>query len=278
MTTPRPPQLDAIGPWSEIKLEIIKKYAAVYSKIVAGKGLYHIYIDAFAGAGIHFSKQKCEYVSGSPLNALIVDPPFREFHFIDLDSSKVEELKRLTEDRENVSVYGGDCNKILLDAVLPRVEYKLYRRALCLLDPYGLHLDWTVVQQAGHMNTIDMFLNFPIMDINRNALRRNKTAVTAFNVERMNRFWGDESWREIGYEKQPTLFGDVEEKVTNEHVVRAYIERLLAVAKFSHVAKPLPIRCRGGPVLYYLIFASQQPVAEDIVKDIFNYYEKRGLN
>ena len=37
-----------------------------------------------------------EFVRGSPLNALLVEPPFQEYHFIDLNSKKVEILKKLT--------------------------------------------------------------------------------------------------------------------------------------------------------------------------------------
>ena len=49
------PQFDRIGYWSEIKLEIIKEYASAYSTILAaqtGPSFYHVYIDAFAGAGM----------------------------------------------------------------------------------------------------------------------------------------------------------------------------------------------------------------------------------
>ena len=42
-----------------------------------------------------------------------------------------------------------------------------------MLDPYGLHLDWEVIETAGKMRSIEIFLNFPIMDMNRNALWRN---------------------------------------------------------------------------------------------------------
>jgi hypothetical protein len=28
--------------------------------------------------------------------------------------------------------------------LLPTIKYGDYKRALCLLDPYGLHLDWDV--------------------------------------------------------------------------------------------------------------------------------------
>jgi hypothetical protein len=47
-------QFDEIGSWSEIKLEIIKKYVGAYSTILTSQnGLYHVYIDAFAGASVH---------------------------------------------------------------------------------------------------------------------------------------------------------------------------------------------------------------------------------
>jgi len=78
------PKYDEIGYWSEIKLDIIKDYAAAYSRILRSQkkpSLYHIYIDAFAGAGKHISKKTGTFVLGSPMNALLVEPPFREYHF-----------------------------------------------------------------------------------------------------------------------------------------------------------------------------------------------------
>ena len=61
----RLPQFDTIGYWSEIKLEIIKEYASAYSKILAAQtspSLHHIYIDAFAGAGIHLTSASQDFV------------------------------------------------------------------------------------------------------------------------------------------------------------------------------------------------------------------------
>ena len=76
-------KFDEIGYWSELKLDILKKYAAAYSKILSNqKNLSHSYIDAFSGAGMHLSKATQEFVPGSPVNALAVVPPFREYHFI----------------------------------------------------------------------------------------------------------------------------------------------------------------------------------------------------
>lgn len=80
-------KLDQIGFWSEIKLEIIKKYAGAYTSIMSKQDWCrgYVYIDAFAGAGKHISRKTGEMVSGSPLNALEVIPPFTEYFFIDLD-------------------------------------------------------------------------------------------------------------------------------------------------------------------------------------------------
>jgi hypothetical protein len=44
-----PAEYDLIGPWSEVKLEILRDYAGPYSKILAANGFRHHYIDGFAG-------------------------------------------------------------------------------------------------------------------------------------------------------------------------------------------------------------------------------------
>lgn len=265
-------EYDEIGPWTEIKLEIIKKYAAAYSRILSQNKFYHIYIDAFAGWGEHLSKTSGELVPGSPAIAMGVDPPFDEYHFIDMDKNKVGKLKRIAEERENVFIYEGDCNELLKKEVFPRARYENFRRALCLLDPYGLHLDWSLISEAGKMGSIDIFLNFPIHDINRNILHRDPDTVDDAQRERLTRFWGDESWRNLAYEKRMTLFGNIDEKVTNEKFASAFQKRLKEEAGFNRVPKPLAMKNRNNATVYYLFFASQKDVASHIVKDIFARY------
>ncbi|MCX6903922.1 MAG: three-Cys-motif partner protein TcmP, partial [Verrucomicrobia bacterium] len=113
--------------------------------------------------------------------------------------------------------------------------YKEFRRALCLLDPYGLNPNCTVVETAGKMLSVEIFLNFMIMDANMNILWRNPDAVAPDQARRMTIFWGDESWRESAYKKEPGLFGPMEEKATNDDVVAAYRKRLKEVAGFKYV-------------------------------------------
>jgi len=274
-------EFDTIGYWSEIKLDIVKKYATKYTTILSAERqqrlkFYYVYIDAFAGPGLSISRKTGEFVLGSPLNALEVEPPFKEFHFIDIDGTRISVLKELVGDRPEVHFYPGDCNNILLEQVFPRVSYKDYRRGLCLLDPYGLQLNWEVIETAGQMNTIDMFLNFPVMDMNRNALWRNPEKVTKDRIARMNAYWGDESWRNIAYKVRPTLFGWDVEKAGNEAIAEAFRERLVNVANFKRVPPPLPMRNRRGAIVYYLFFAAQKIVSENIIESIFRKYQNRG--
>lgn len=268
-------EFDRIGNWSEIKLDILREYASAYSTILAKKRFHHIYIEGFAGAGIHVSRSTEEFVPGSPLNALRVDPPFKEYHFVDINPEKIGSLRALIGPRENVFLYPGDCNKILLDQVFPRVKYKDYRRGLCILDPYGLDLHWTVIFAAGQSNTIDMFLNFPVADINRNVLWRDPEGVDPSDISRMDAFWGDNSWRGIAYQTAGNLFG-LPEKEPNEVVAEAFRQRLKEVAGFKRVAEPMPMRNSKGAIIYYLFFASQKDVAEGIVLDIFRKYREHG--
>ncbi len=97
-----------------------------------------------------------------------------------------------------------------------------------------------------------MFLNFPIMDINRNALWRNPDGIDETDITRMNAFWGDGSWREIAYQSTPDLYGSQDEKADNEVIAEAFRKRLINVAKFDKVPEPLPMRNTRGAVVYYL--------------------------
>ena len=274
-------KLDEIGYWSEVKLDIIRDYAKAYSTILAAQerpSFHHVYIDAFAGAGVHLSKTTGEEVEGSPVIAVNTQPPFREYHFIDLDGLKVDNLRSIFGARPDVHIHHGDCNQIMLGEVLPKVRYEDFRRGLCLLDPYGLHLDWEVIQTAGQMGTIDMFLNFPIMDMNMNVFWHHPERVDESDIARMNAFWGDESWRKVAYEPVPTLFGPEDEKTDNETIAEAFRQRLRKVAGFRNVPEPIPMRNTNGAAVYYLFFASPKEVAQDIVTDIFNKYRDRGAS
>jgi len=277
VTRPLPFDFDEINYWSEIKLEIVEKYGAAYTTAFKGNHLKKYYIDGFSGAGAHVSKATGELIDGSPVRALRVSPPFDGFHFIDMNPQKTSYLQKLCDGRSDVRIHNTDSNAYLIQELLPTIQFRNFNRALCLLDPYGLHMDWEVMRLAGQSQAVDMFLNFPVMDMNRNAIWHRPDKVPADGIERMTRFWGNESWRDAAYveSKQTSLFGDPEKlKQPNEAIVAAFVKRLKEVAGFSFVPDPLPMRNSTNAVVYYLFFASQKPVAQRIITDIFGKYRQ----
>jgi three-Cys-motif partner protein len=272
-------EFEEVGQWSEIKLDIVEKYGAAYAKILRARKpsiREFYYIDGFSGAGVHISRQTGQQIEGSPARALRISPSFDRYYFIDLNPKKTKYLQGLCKGRSDVSIHTGDCNEYLSKKVLPKIKFKFYNRALCLLDPYGLHLDWNVIFQAGQSKAVDMFLNFPVMDMNRNAIWRRRDLAPQEGIERMNRFWGDESWGTAAYVESPqqNLFGDPPDlvKQDNDAIVKAFRERLQTRAGFKFVPEPLPMTNSNNAVVYYLFFASQKPVAEKIIEDIFRKY------
>jgi three-Cys-motif partner protein len=275
VTTTAPFEFDEIGYWSELKLEIVESYGSAYTKAFANQRLKKVYIDAFSGAGLHRSKRTGQYVEGSPARALKIRPPFDHFYFIDMNPSKTAHLAQLCENRTDVDIVTDDATTYLTRTLLPTIHYERYNRALCLLDPYGLHLDWDAIRIAGQSGAIDMFLNFPVMDMNRNAIWRNPESAPQGGIERMTRFWGDSSWRTAAYVESPQreLFSAPGLlKQSNDAIVAAFRKRLQEVAGFQYVPEPLPMKNRNNAVVYYLFFASPKAVAGKIIAAIFAKY------
>jgi three-Cys-motif partner protein len=275
-------KFDEIGYWSQIKLDIIENYASSYSQILSkwvNPTLHHVYIDAFAGAGEHISKDTRNHISGSPQRALTINPPFKEYYFIDINGEKVANLQKMASGREDVHILEGDCNNKLLDIVFPQVKYNDYRRGLCLLDPYGLDLNWEVIKKAGEMQSIEIFLNFPIMAMNRSVLwTKNTSGIAQKDIARMNKFWGDDSWQEVAFLPTIDMFGDTHNvKESNQSIANAFRDRLKSIASFKNVPKPLPMRNSNSAIIYYLFFASQNDTGNKIVNYIFNKYRNQGL-
>jgi three-Cys-motif partner protein len=269
-------RLDVVGYWTEMKLAILQEYATAYAQILKAQPfIKHVaYIDGFAGAGTHISKESGEIIAGSPARALSIQPPFSHYHFVEMNEGRADRLKSMSSEK-NATVYHGDCNEVLLKEVFPQCKFEDYKRALCLLDPYKLNPNWEVIHTAGRMRSIEIFLNFMIMDANMNALKKNPDAVAPEQAQRMTKFWGDESWRKAAYRTEPGLFGDIEEKGTNEAVVDAYRKRLKEIAGFKYVPDALPMCNTQGAVVYYLLFASHNANGNKIAEHIFKKYRSR---
>ena len=98
------------GNWTEQKLECVSKYLHSYTQIMKNRDFHFAYIDAFAGTGYRELKHNEDieipsFLAGSARKALEVKPPFREYVFIEEDKDSYTELKNLTDQFPNQSVF-----------------------------------------------------------------------------------------------------------------------------------------------------------------------------
>lgn len=271
-------EFDEVSYWSQIKLDLVKKYAAAYSKIMAAQkqpSFEHVYVDVIASAGLHLSRGSRTFIPGSPVNILLITPGFYRYYLIDVRAEKTSALKQMVADNPKVSIIPGNGNDALTTKVFPHVQWNQYRRGLCLLDPHGLHLDWKVIETAGKLKTLDVVLSFPVADVHGNALWRNPAGLNRPDLEQLARYWGDDSWRDVPY-KSPIDSSGRSTKTDLDTIAAAFRARLQSVAGFKHVLEPMPMRGSKGALNYYLFFASQKPLADDILKEIFETYKARG--
>jgi three-Cys-motif partner protein len=113
--------------------------------------------------------------------------------------------------------------------------------------------------------------------MNRNVLLWNPEEASEESVARLNKYWGDESWRTAAYSNEYHLFKEME-KQPNEVVVEAFRKRLKEVAGFKYVPKPVAMKNSIGAPVYYLFFAAQEQLADKIARDIFKRTVIRSMN
>ncbi len=249
------------------------------------------YIDAFSGPGIALDRETEEPVPGSPLRALDLEYKFSGYHFIDLDEDKLELLKEIVSNEYPellgcCNFYQGDCNQILKFEICPQFSYGSFKRALVILDPYNIGVEWETLEKIGETGigpksdkgNMEIFYNFMISDANRNVLWESTSE--GKNEEMRQNFdqcMPDNSWKDVMYESNPGLFGEeLEQKIAgNREFVQWYRAKMKQLFKF--VPEPSLMCNTIGAELYYLFFAAHQPVAKKIVGQVFNKYRRLEL-
>jgi three-Cys-motif partner protein len=267
------PKLDEVGYWSEAKLEIVAKYSKGASRILRSSGFKSLYVDGFAGAGVHKSRRTGKLIAGSPLLVSRVQPPFERIELVEQDPERVALLRSQFAEDRRVQVHHGDANDLV-----PRIVKGIARnsdwRAVVLLDPYKLNLKWGTIRGVGATRAADMLIHLPTMQIQRNVVRRTLEAGVESEQQRMTELWGGTGWQTAAYREEETLFGSEESKAGILDIAHAFRERLIEPhgAGFKFCSRPVPMRNNGRRVIYYLLLASQVDVAVKVFEDVTRDY------
>ena len=205
------------GPWTEKKLAILKKYLDAYTTALKNKSFRLIYIDAFAGTGevelTSVDEGKKEFIEGSAKIAMDVDEkPFDEYIFVEKDQDRCIQLDSLREANQgkNIQIENEDANDFLQNL---QKDWRRYRGVL-FLDPFATEVEWETIEQIASCEALDTWILFPTSAIARMLpKKREPDNISQKWVNRLNRIYGDESWRDLySISPQLSLFGDEEQQ------------------------------------------------------------------
>lgn len=268
---------NTVGRWAKEKLDALENYLKFYCSVLKNQGFTLVYIDGFAGAPVTTVRQSSaklpvsdlwseaggddlndinEFVLGSPIRALNVDPGFDRHYFFDLDDRRVAELEALKPVWPDKWVYiqTGDANERIRKLV-SQIGGRREVRGVAFLDPYGPNLEWQTVADLAATKKFEVIINLPIhMALNR--LLMKDSARRPDWEEMVDRCFGTTDWREIVYPKSTDLFGDTQAAKAEgvpELLLQTYMKRLRGI--FPEVATPRLIRNTKNAPLYYLIWA-----------------------
>lgn len=214
------------------------------------------YIDLFCGPGrcvVAGQMPSGTEVDGSALMALKVRYPFSAYYFVDIQPKSIEALAH-----RSVSLGGdakkrfftGDCNE-KVDEVLKEVSQR-YSINVALLDSFTIACKWSTIEALARCTRMDLIINFPQgMSINRNL------HYWAENEDsELDNFFGNRKWREIYAQSQGIA------KRCIRGFLDLYKQGLSRLGYRVNDVREVLITSRHGQKLYYLLFASRNPLGD----------------
>ena len=270
------------GPWTQEKLEILRRYLDTYTTALKNKRFTLTYIDAFAGAGGMYIDSDDEYAEfhefheGSTKIALeISDKQFDRLVFIEENSGRIQSLQALANQYSgrNISIIEGNTNQEIPNFCN---SMRSSDRAVVFLDPFATEVSWDTVKAIADTEKIDCWILFPLMAITR-MMPTGKEPNEAMSNQLDRIFGGRQYWQQNYQDSlQIPLFDNRprrEREQGNEKIADSYKEQLRTV--FHCVAEPRRIlrNSKNGP-LFELFFAASNPRGASTAIEIANHILK----
>src|SRR5260221_7177240 len=263
------------GEWTTEKLEIIRKYLQAYTNALKKQPFETVYIDAFAGTGYRTSEEKQgqanllfsdlaavepqTFLKGSAKIALEVEPRFKKYIFIEKDPKRFLELEKLREEfpdkKNDIELFQEDANTFLLNFCSKSNWLK--KRAVLFLDPFGMQVEWRVIEAIANTKAIDLWYLFPLCGVGRLLTKDGK--MEPIWEKKLDTTLGNADWRKVFYSQEQTIdmFNTTPglQRTTDYSGIEQYfIERLSSV--FTGVApNPLKLLNSKNIPLFLLCFA-----------------------
>lgn len=261
------------GAWTEIKLDILRKYLHFYTQALKNKPFKLLYIDAFAGSGSRSEKiphslllgeeEKKLIYAGSAKIALDIERKFDHYLFIETDKERYDALQTLKNDYPSldIRVYNADANeRIQTICSRPVWGTSSKYRGVIFLNPYGNNVEWKTLEAIASTRSLDVWFLFPLSGLYRQAAH-DFEKIEDYKKKNITKMLGTDEWETAFYNKTQFigLFGTTEqtERIGITEIEQWVKNRLKKC--FPCVSEPLALPVEKKPQKFSLFFCVSNP-------------------
>jgi three-Cys-motif partner protein len=219
--------------WTILKLSILAYYIDIYTVIIKSRYKHAFYLDLCAGCGLNYIQETKDIVLGSACIADRIprtDKKFDKLILFEKDKQKAEAVEKILP---NARVINADSNGPILDDVLLEIDNTPQSHFLAFIDPEADEIRWKTIETLLKTRG-DILINYMCTSIGR--IWGNACAGENKFIERMDRFFGDNSWKSCNY---------------SEELFWLYFEK---VRKYKEIA--IPIEVKGPKGFHYHVIVA----------------------
>jgi len=265
------------GGWTEIKLDILRKYLDFYTKALSRQGFELLYIDACAGTGsrteivpsapILGQEEKKISLDGSARIALNIEQQFDRYLFIETNRKRIKELEKIRAEFRNtyIKIENADANTVITELASKPIWDCDKFRGVIFIDPYGMEVTWETLKAIITTESFDVWYLFPISGVCRQAAR-DHTKMEEYKKEALDKLFGTREWEDAFYKKitRRGFFETTENTVRKLKVkqIEEWVSNRLKTI-FTHVSAPVALPATGAQ-LYSLYFCISNPAPKAI--------------
>lgn len=263
------------GEHTKRKLDVVSKYLEAYVTVMKKQQFRLFYVDGFAGSGGSAPKSEVhsavdptlfpsvDFVEGSPVRALTVEPPFDRYIFVDKSGDNVRSLSSLAAQfpARSIEVVHGDANERLAE-FCDRITLSRLDRAVIFLDPFGLSVRWETIERIAATKKIDLWYLVPVDGMSRQIKDDGSFLPGAAKIDEI---WGSMAWRDKAVRRVSStsdLFGEVDDRLEKIAKAKQFSEMFrdhLQDVFAGGVAKAYLPLGRGRRHDFSLMFACANP-------------------
>jgi len=265
------------GFWTESKLDMLSAYLPAFTT-ASKKAPSTVYLDLFAGQAKNVSRDTGRPIQGSLLRALQTKPPFTVVRGFELQHKRAQSLQeafRAEFPNRDVAVHAGDVHGALPSALAALAAYRS-SPTFAFIDPDGVEARWELLEtlaahKAPQSTKVELFLLLTSPQIVRVVNNSLDPHDLEHAKKKITELFGSTEWQPILDGRQSGMLDAERTRDELTNLMRWRLEKTLGY-RFTHTLRLTNV---SGAPLYGMIFATDHPVGDKIMKSVYQKAAER---